>query len=59
MSQLLVDPNLCCGSGECIKVCPLDAIRLVDGKAVIDPDKCDLDGICIAACPQHAIHFSD
>ncbi len=59
MPRIVVDPKLCCGSGECIKVCPMDAIRLVGGKAVIDHDKCDLDGICIPACPRHAISFSE
>lgn len=55
--KLLVDKNKCCASGECIKVCPQDAIRIVDGIAVIDFDKCDLDGICIPACPHQAIDF--
>jgi len=53
--KLVVDKSKCCASGECIKVCPMDAIRIVEGCAVIDPDKCDLDGICIPACPYHAI----
>lgn len=55
--KLLVDKNKCCASGECIKVCPQDAIRIVDGIAKIDFDKCDLDGICIPACPHQAIDF--
>lgn len=59
MPLIIIDPELCCGSGECIRVCPLDAIRLVDGTAVIDHDKCDLDGICIPACPRHAISFRE
>lgn len=53
--KLIVDNAKCCGSGECIKVCPMEAIQLIEGKAVIDPDKCDLDGICIPACPYQAI----
>jgi len=57
--RLVVDPKKCCSSGECIKVCPMDAITLVDGVAVIDPDKCDLDGICIPACPHQAIDYLD
>jgi uncharacterized Fe-S center protein len=55
--KLLVDEHKCCASGECVKVCPMDAIRIVNGVAVIDYDKCDMDGICIAACPHQAIDY--
>jgi len=59
MSRIVVDPNLCRGSGECIKSCPQQAITLVDGLAVIDPGLCDLDGICITACPHGAIDLAE
>ncbi|MCP3175712.1 MAG: indolepyruvate ferredoxin oxidoreductase subunit alpha [Desulfuromonadales bacterium] len=55
--RIAVDPNLCRGTGDCVKSCPMDAITLQEGKAQIDLDRCDLDGICIAACPEHAIQF--
>jgi len=57
--KILVDPVKCKGSGECIKVCPVDAICLDGGKALIDHEKCDLDGICIPACPHAALHYSE
>lgn len=57
--NLEVDPALCCASGECIKVCPMDAITIINGVAHIDEEKCDLDGICIPACPKGAISFQD
>ena len=57
--RIIIDPNLCCGSGECIRICPEKAIRLVDGKAVLDDAKCDLDGICIPACPKGAIGYEE
>jgi heterodisulfide reductase subunit A-like polyferredoxin len=53
--KIVVDPKKCTLSGECFKVCPLDAIYVKDGKAVIDCEKCDLDGICIPTCPNGAI----
>ena len=59
MLGIIIDQNLCCGSGECIKVCPEKAIYLVNGKAVLDADKCDSDGICIPACPKGAIDYED
>ena len=57
--KIVIDQELCCGSGECVKICPENAIRIVDGKAVLDVAKCDLDGICIAACPVRAIGYDD
>ena len=57
--KIVVNRSLCCGSGECIKVCPQGAITLEEGKAVIDHALCDLDGICIPACPYGAIDFSE
>ena len=57
--KILVDAKKCKGSGECIKACPGDAIRLEEGRAVIDHDRCDLDGICIPACPHAALSFSE
>ncbi|PLY03461.1 MAG: ferredoxin [Desulfuromonas sp.] len=57
--RIVIDPNTCCGSGECIKICPENAISLVDGKAVLDHKKCDLDGICIPACPKGAIEYEE
>ncbi len=59
MLDIIIDQNLCCGSGECIKVCPEKAISLVAGKAVLDLAKCDSDGLCIPACPNKAIDYED
>ena len=44
----------CVGCGACIKVCPFDAINMVDKKAVIT-DKCTACGQCIEKCPVKAI----
>jgi ferredoxin len=57
--RILINVDLCCGSGECVKVCPEKAISLVEGKAVLDESRCDLDGLCIPACPQGAIDFQE
>lgn len=59
MLRIVVDPQLCRGSGECIKACPQQAITLVDGVAVVDAGRCDLDGICIPACPHGAISLAE
>jgi len=52
-----IDRDKCRGSGECVKICPRDAISLLDGVATVDESKCDFDGICIPACPRGAISF--
>lgn len=53
--NVVIDQDKCKLSGECIKVCPQNAIILKDGKASIDYQKCDSDGMCIPACPEGAI----
>ncbi len=41
-----VDPSKCIGCQLCVSACPVNAISMVDGKAVIDPSKCINCGIC-------------
>ena len=57
--KVVIDPDRCRLSGECIKVCPQKAIYVKNKKAIIDDKKCDLDGICITACPNQAISFKE
>ena len=47
----------CLGYGSCVKACPFDAIRIVDGIAVVDKDKCKSCGKCVAACPKNLIEI--
>ena len=42
-----VNPDECVGCESCVPVCPVEAITMVDGKAVIDPEKCNECGTCI------------
>jgi electron transfer flavoprotein alpha subunit len=44
----------CIGCGKCVRVCPFDAINMVDKKAIIN-EKCTACGQCIEACPVEAI----
>ncbi len=45
----------CLGYGNCVKVCPFDAIHVVNGVAVVDTEKCKACGKCVAECPKHLI----
>ena len=51
----------CLGYGDCIKVCPKDAIVInpENGIADVDPTKCIGCGLCAKACPNHIIHLVD
>ncbi len=45
----------CTGCSLCMKVCPFDAIRIMDKKALIDLNKCNLCGACVTSCKFKAI----
>ncbi|MBQ8803730.1 MAG: RnfABCDGE type electron transport complex subunit B [Tyzzerella sp.] len=47
----------CMGYGSCVKVCPFDAIHVVDGVAVVDKEACKACGKCVAACPKNLIEL--
>lgn len=59
MIRITIDREICRGSGECLKVCPENAISIVDGIALLDQSRCDFDGICIPACPLGAISYEE
>ena len=45
----------CLGCGKCEKICPNDAIHVVDNLAQIDYSKCVSCGLCAEHCPRHLI----
>lgn len=54
-SGIFVESNACVGCGDCVDVCPVDAVQVIDGKAVIDAEKCILCEICVQSCTYKAI----
>ena len=49
--------NGCLGFGTCAKICPFDAIDMINGIAKINKQKCKACGKCIEICPKHLISF--
>ncbi|MDZ4182965.1 MAG: 4Fe-4S binding protein, partial [Candidatus Cloacimonadaceae bacterium] len=57
ITEYNVDASSCNGCGECIRVCPSDAIYYdANNKAVIDQSKCTHCTQCVIACPNNAIY---
>ncbi len=52
--KAVVDKDLCIGCEQCVAVCPVEAITMVDGIAVISDD-CIACGACVNECPVGAI----
>lgn len=51
-----IDPDTCSGCGECLEVCPYDAISRDSEKGIceINPILCKGCGCCTAACPSQS-----
>ena len=49
-----VTKEKCTGCGECVEVCPVEAIIIENTKAVISED-CIECGVCVENCTQEAI----
>ena len=56
---LSIDFDRCVGCGNCLKFCPVDALQIVDKKAVVDRDTCGTCAACVDVCPQKCITISD
>ncbi|NIA17167.1 MAG: 4Fe-4S dicluster domain-containing protein [Planctomycetes bacterium] len=52
-----IDADKCTGCESCVDVCPSEAIKMADGKAVVDADACVDCGVCVDECPVEAIEM--
>ncbi len=53
--SIYFDVSRCTGEMDCLKVCPVDAIRIRQGKAKMLEDKCIDCGECVKVCKESAI----
>lgn len=56
--KMIVNQEICKGCGDCVGICPNEAIYLVDGKAIIAQNKCSFCQVCVEACPTGAIQLA-
>ncbi|MFH1799661.1 MAG: 4Fe-4S binding protein [Candidatus Omnitrophota bacterium] len=52
--MIKIEGKLCNGCGICKEICPVDGIKIIDGKAVAN-EQCIDCGTCIASCASGAI----
>jgi len=49
-----IDEETCNGCGNCVDICPVNAITIQDGLAVVDKEWCVGCGLCRTKCPLEA-----
>ncbi len=54
-SRKVIVEDWCVGCGCCAVKCPMQAIRVEQGRAVIDSGKCIVCGYCGASCPEFCL----
>lgn len=54
----VVDQNICIGCGACEAVCPVGAIKVINGKAYAD-EKCIACGACVGGYPVQCIKIKE
>jgi len=52
--MMMIHNDLCKGCSQCVKNCPLDAIKIVGKIAIIDKG-CSSCGVCVRICPFQAV----
>ncbi len=53
-----IDKSKCTGCKNCMEVCPVDAIKIENEKAVVS-NECTECGACVNECPSEAISLPE
>lgn len=57
---VVIDEEKCTGCGECVEVCPTEAISVNENeKAVVNEEECTDCGTCVDTCPNEAISMPE
>ena len=49
------DEDECAGCGQCMEICPVDAVKMEDDMPQVDTEWCIGCGVCATVCPTGAI----
>jgi NAD-dependent dihydropyrimidine dehydrogenase PreA subunit len=52
------DEDLCTGCGECVEICPVQAVKLEGDLSVVDDAWCIGCGVCANVCPTGAVRIT-
>ncbi len=55
----VINQNLCDACGECVKICPTNALNIVNSKLDLIPLSCINCGACVTACPKGALDLQN
>ncbi|MBP7563957.1 MAG: 4Fe-4S binding protein [Candidatus Cloacimonetes bacterium] len=55
LGRVYVQKSKCVSCQDCVKTCPVNAVSIVQNKAVIDTEKCINCNLCVKACTYQAI----
>jgi Na+-translocating ferredoxin:NAD+ oxidoreductase RNF subunit RnfB len=53
--SIRIETDKCTGTMKCLRLCPTQALRVRNGKALLLSDRCIDCGECVRGCPNHAI----
>lgn len=55
---LFIDKQRCIGCSHCMRNCPTEALRIINGKASLYSNRCIDCGLCYEVCPVGAINVA-